>query len=125
MPQSLLANVGQSRVYGRALTMTFAFALVNFALLFSGTLGDVAELEALLGNGLQHESVLVTLAQFLAHPVLSAQLLIGLCWLLFHVFVAKRTGIFLRKAAFAFVAPTRSQPVQDAHGCRAPPLIAG
>ncbi len=112
-------------MYGRAVTMALVFVCMNLILLFSGVLGDAAELEAALGNGLQHESVLVTLAQFLAHPVLSAQLLIGLCWLLFHVFVAKRAGIFLRKAAFAFVAPTRSQPVHDAHGCRAPPLIAG
>ncbi|QFU06975.1 hypothetical protein FIU82_18420 (plasmid) [Pseudoalteromonas sp. THAF3] len=111
--------------FGRGVVLACMLFALNAALLLSGSLGDAIELEALMGEGLSQEPWLVAAMQFFAQPVLSAQLLIGLCWLLFHFFAPKRAAISLRKAAFDFVAPTRCQNPQGAHGCRAPPSVAG
>jgi|GEM_PF-344310 len=86
---------------------------------------DAFKLEALLSDGFIVEPLLLNLAQFLAHPIISSQLLIGLCWLLFHICPARRAGIILRKAAFAFSEAKVQQPVISSHGCRAPPSFTG
>ena len=107
--------------------MCFAVTLLvfNTFMLLSGALEDVFRLELLVSDGLLAESLLVNIAQFFAHPIISSQLLIGLCWLLFHSIPARRAGIELRKAAFAFSEAKVLQPVQAAHGCRAPPSFTG
>ena len=65
------------------------------------------------------------MVSFLAYPVVSCQLLIGLCWLVFHFFPARRAGVILRKAAFAARETIKSLVVHSAHGCRAPPRVSG
>jgi hypothetical protein len=94
-------------------------------MLLSGVLEDAFELEVLLSDGFIIEPLLLNITQFLTHPVISSQLLIGLCWLLFHIFPARRAGIILRKATFAFSKVNVLQPVHAAHGCRAPPSFTG
>lgn len=98
---------------------------LNYLLLLCGVMGDLAELEALPMDGVLYEPAFSGLISFFAHPVVSCQLLIGLCWLLFHFFVPRRAGVILRKAAFAFCDKALRQPVHTAHGCRAPPSLAG
>ncbi|ALS33772.1 hypothetical protein PTRA_a2709 [Pseudoalteromonas translucida KMM 520] len=105
--------------------MAITLVVFNTLMLLSGAVEDVFSLEALLSDNSVTEPLLLTIAEFLAYPIISSQLLIGLCWLLFHTFSARRAGIILRKAAFAFSEAKVSQPVQAAHGCRAPPSFTG
>lgn len=95
--------------------------VLNTVMLLSGALEDVFSLEALLSEGLFVEPVLLSITECLVYPVLSCQLLSGLCWLLFHIFPARRAGIVLRKAAFAFTEAKVIYLVQAAHVCRVPP----
>ena len=110
---------------GKGVCVAITLLVFNTVMLLSGALEDAFKLEALLSDGFIVEPLLLNLAQFLAHPIISSQLLIGLCWLLFHICPARRAGIILRKAAFAFSEAKVQQPVQAAHGCRAPPSFTG
>jgi hypothetical protein len=109
----------------KGVCVAITLLVFNTVMLLSGALEDAFKLEALLSDGFIVEPLLLTIAGFLAHPIISSQLLIGLCWLLFHIFPARRAGIILRKAAFAFSEAKVLQPVQVAHGCRAPPSFTG
>lgn len=109
---------------GRELFSALVILLINSAMLVNGSVEDATELKGLLTEGAV-ESSLINVLSFLAYPVVSCQLLIGLCWLIFHFFPARRAGVILRKAAFAFRAPKTSLVVHSAHGCRAPPLVFG
>ncbi|MBH0028104.1 hypothetical protein I6F53_14035 [Pseudoalteromonas sp. SWN29] len=110
---------------GKGVCVAITLLVFNTIMLLSGALEDAFKLEALLSDGFIVEPLLLTIAGFLAHPIISSQLLIGLCWLLFHIFPARRAGIILRKAAFAFSEAKVLQPVHVAHGCRAPPSFTG
>ncbi|MBB1342997.1 hypothetical protein H5158_15390 [Pseudoalteromonas sp. SR45-6] len=110
---------------GRELFSVLVILLINSAMLVNGSIEDATELKSLLTEGAVYESSLINVLGFLAYPVVSCQLLIGLCWLIFHFFPARRAGVILRKAAFAFRAPKTSLVVHSAHGCRAPPLVFG
>ncbi|BDF95256.1 MULTISPECIES: hypothetical protein [Pseudoalteromonas] len=109
---------------GRELFSALVILLINSAMLINGSVEEATELKSLLTEGAA-ESSLINVLSFLAYPVVSCQLLIGLCWLIFHFFPARRAGVILRKAAFAFRAPKASLVVHSAHGCRAPPLVLG
>ena len=110
---------------GKGVCVAITLLVFNTVMLLSGALEDAFKLEALLSDGFIVEPLLLTIAGFLAHLIISSQLLIGLCWLLFHIFPARRAGIILRKAAFALSEAKILQPVQVAHGCRAPPSFTG
>jgi hypothetical protein len=110
---------------GKGVCVAITLFVLNTVILLSGVVEDVFSLEALLSDNSVIEPLLLTIAEFLAYPIISSQLLIGFCWLLFHIFPARRAGIILRKAAFAFSEAKVSQPVQAAHGCRAPPSFTG
>ena len=99
----------------KGVCVAITLLVFNTVMLLSGALEDAFKLEALLSDGFIVEPLLLTIAEFLAHPIISSQLLIGLCWLLFHIF----------PAAFAFSEAKVLQPVQVAHGCRAPPSFTG
>lgn len=122
---------GESALCGRlnkawkGVCVAITLVVFNTLMLLSGAAEDAFSLEALLSDNTFVEPLLLTIAEFLAYPIISSQLLIGLCWLLFHTFSARRAGIILRKAAFAFSEAKVSQPVQAAHGCRAPPSFTG
>ncbi|MBB1368152.1 hypothetical protein H5154_17380 [Pseudoalteromonas sp. SR44-5] len=110
---------------GRELLSVLVILLINSAMLVNGSIEDATELKSLLTEGAVYESSLINVLGFLAYPVVSCQLLIGLCWLIFHFFPARRAGVILRKAAFAFRQTKTSLVVHSAHGCRAPPLVNG
>tara|TARA_R110001606_G_scaffold54853_6_gene134229 strand:+ start:341 stop:697 length:357 start_codon:yes stop_codon:yes gene_type:complete len=110
---------------GRELFSVLVILLINSAMLVNGSIEDATELKSLLTEGAVYESSLINVLGFLAYPVVSCQLLIGLCWLIFHFFPARRAGVILRKAAFAFRQTKTSLVVHSAHGCRAPPLVNG
>ncbi len=110
---------------GKGVCVAITLLVFNTVMLLSGALEDAFKLEALLSDGFIVEPLLLTIAGFLAHPIISSQLLIGLCWLLFHIFPARRAGIILRKAAFALSEAKILQPVISSHGCRAPPSFTG
>ncbi|ALQ09697.1 hypothetical protein WNY97_03340 [Pseudoalteromonas fuliginea] len=110
---------------GKGVCVAITLLVFNTVMLLSGALEDVFKLEALLSDGFIVEPLLLNLAQFLAHPIISSQLLIGLCWLFFHICPARRAGIILRKAAFAFSEAKVLQPAISSHGCRAPPSFTG
>ncbi|XQF89715.1 hypothetical protein ACOBV8_13170 [Pseudoalteromonas espejiana] len=110
---------------GKGVCVAITLLVFNTVMLLSGALEDAFQLEALFSNGSIVEPLLLNIAQFLAHPIISSQLLIGLCWLLFHIIPARRAGIILRKAAFAFSEAKVQQPVSSSHGCRAPPSFTG
>ncbi|ASM49225.1 hypothetical protein PESP_a1060 [Pseudoalteromonas espejiana DSM 9414] len=110
---------------GKGVCVAITLLVFNTVMLVSGALEDAFQLEALFSNGSIVEPLLLNIAQFLAHPIISSQLLIGLCWLLFHIIPARRAGIILRKAAFAFSEAKVQQPVSSSHGCRAPPSFTG
>ena len=110
---------------GRELFSALVILLINSAMLINGSIEDATELKSLLTEGAVVESSLINVLSFLTYPVVSCQLLIGLCWLVFHFFPARRAGVILRKAAFAFRTPKTSLVVHSAHGCRAPPLVFG
>lgn len=119
------ALCGRLNKAGKGVCVAITLIVFNTLMLLSGAVEDVFSLEALLSDNSVIEPLLITIAEFLAYPIISSQLLIGLCWLLFHTFSARRAGIILRKAAFAFSEAKVSQPVQAAHGCRAPPSFTG
>lgn len=108
---------------GKGACVAVILLVFNIVMLLSGALEDAFKLEALLSDDLITDSLLVVIAQFLAHPIIANQLLIGLCWLLFHIIPARRAGIILRKTAFAFQQAKSSVVVHSAHGCRAPPQV--
>ncbi|CAM4364009.1 hypothetical protein [Pseudoalteromonas ostreae] len=110
---------------GRELLSVIVILLINSVMLLNGSIEDATELKSLLTEGTVYESSLINVLGFLAYPVVSCQLLIGLCWLIFHFFPARRAGVILRKAAFAFRQTKTSLVVHSAHGCRAPPLVNG
>ncbi|MEL0659309.1 hypothetical protein V6255_09165 [Psychromonas arctica] len=95
---------------------------VNAIMMFSGVIEYVTELSTLLIEGTLADSSLVNIFSFLSDPALSGQLLIGLCWLIFLFFSARRTAIALQKAAFATSEKLQSFIGLNSHGCRAPPL---
>jgi len=119
------ALCGRLNKAGKGVCVAITLVVFNTLMLLSGAAEDAFSLEALLSDNTFVEPLLLTIAEFLAYPIISSQLLIGLCWLLFHTFSARRAGIVLRKAAFAFSEAKVSQPVQAAHGCRAPPSFTG
>lgn len=119
------ALCGRLNKAGKGMCVAITLVVFNTLMLLSGAAEDAFSLEALLSDNTFVEPLLLTIAEFLAYPIISSQLLIGLCWLLFHTFSARRAGIILRKAAFAFSEAKVSQPVQAAHGCRAPPSFTG
>ena len=119
------ALCGRLNKAGKGVCVAITLVVFNTLMLLSGAAEDAFSLEALLSDNTFVEPLLLTIAEFLAYPIISSQLLIGLCWLLFHTFSARRAGIILRKAAFAFSEAKVSQPVQAAHGCRAPPSFTG
>ncbi|NMM41715.1 hypothetical protein [Pseudoalteromonas arctica] len=110
---------------GRELFSVLVILLINSAMLINGSVEDATELKNILTDDAIYESSLINVLSFLAYPVVSCQLLIGLCWLIFHFFPARRAGVILRKAAFAFRQTKTSLVVHSAHGCRAPPLVNG
>ncbi|WP_404338542.1 hypothetical protein [Pseudoalteromonas mariniglutinosa] len=116
---------GRALFAGRKLFSILVLLLINSAMLINGAVEDANELRSLLSEGALYEAPLINVMSFLAYPILSCQLLIGLCWLIFHFFPARRAGVILRKAAFAFCQTLRSLVVHSAHGCRAPPLVNG
>ena len=128
---SALLTLGKSVLHERfkkakkGVSVAVTLLVFNAVMLLSGAIEDAFRLEALVSDGFFIEPLLLTIAEFLAHPILSCQLLIGLCWLLFHMCPARRAGIILRKAAFAYSEAKVQQPVQAAHGCRAPPSFTG
>lgn len=119
------ALCGRLNKAGKGVCVAITLVVFNTLMLLSGAAEDAFSLEALLSDNTFVKPLLLTIAEFLAYPIISSQLLIGLCWLLFHTFSARRAGIILRKAAFAFSEAKVSQPVQAAHGCRAPPSFTG
>ncbi|WP_409425554.1 hypothetical protein [Pseudoalteromonas sp. RW-H-Ap-1] len=128
---SALLTLGKSVLHERCkkakrgVSVAITLLVFNAVMLLSGAIEDAFRLEALVSDGFFIEPLLLTIAEFLAHPIISSQLLIGLCWLLFHIFPARRAGIILRKAAFAFGEAKVQQPVISSHGCRAPPSFTG
>ena len=110
---------------GKELMSVLALLLINSAMLINGTLEDAHGLRSLLSEGALYETPLLNVLSFLAYPVVSCQLLIGLCWLVFHFFPARRAGVILRKAAFAARETIKSLVAHSAHGCRAPPRVSG
>ena len=110
---------------GKELMSVLALLLINSAMLINGTLEDAHGLRSLLSEGALYEAPLLNVLSFLAYPVVSCQLLIGLCWLVSHFFPARRAGVILRKAAFAARETIKSLVVHSAHGCRAPPRVNG
>lgn len=110
---------------GREFLSVFVILLLNLSMIASGAIEDAIELKSLLTEGAVYESSLVNVFSFLAYPVISCQLLIGLCWLLFHYIPSRRAGIILRKTTFSFVQTLKSQITSHAHGCRAPPRFNG
>lgn len=101
----------------------FTILLVNAVMLFSGVIENVSELSSILSEGVLSQSSLINIFSFLAVPVISGQLIIGLCWLIFLFFPARRTAIVLQKAAFAFSETLQSFIGLNNHGCRAPPQV--
>lgn len=101
----------------------FAILLVNAVMLFSGVIENVSELSSVLSEGALSESSLINIFSLLADPVISGQLLIGLCWLILLFFPARRTAIVSQKAAFAFSELLQSFIGLNSHGCRAPPQV--
>lgn len=98
--------------------------LINAILLISGlTAEDAVNLESALADNAFYEPLIYGYSEFLNNPNLPSHILIGLCCLLSLLYPARRTGIYLNKTAFHFSETTISQPVQNAHGCRAPPII--
>ena len=110
---------------GRELCSVLVILLINAAMLINGNVDDATGLKSILTEGAVYESSLINVLSFLAYPVVSCQLLIGLCWLVFHFSPGRRAGVILRKAAFAFRDSKTSLVVHTAHGCRAPPLVFG
>ncbi|WP_160063324.1 hypothetical protein [Psychromonas sp. L1A2] len=94
---------------------------VNAIMMFSGVIEYITELSTLLIESTLAESSLVNIFSFLADPELSGQLLVGLSWLIFLFFSARRTAIVLQKAAFALSETLQSFIGLNTHGCRAPP----
>ncbi|WP_338411465.1 hypothetical protein [Pseudoalteromonas nigrifaciens] len=119
------ALCGRLNKAGKGVCVAITLVVFNTLMLLSGAAEDAFSLEALLSDNTFVEPLLLTIAEFLAYPIISSQLLIGLCWLLFHTFSARRAGIILRKAAFAFSEAKVLQPVISSHGCRAPPSFTG
>jgi len=108
---------------GKSVGVVTALLMFHIVMLLSGSLEDVSSVKAFLSDGFVIEPLLLTIIDFLAYPIVSTQLLIGLFWLLFHVSPVRRAGIILRKAAFAFSKTKVNQLVHAAHGCRAPPRV--
>ena len=98
------ALCGRLNKAGKGVCVAITLVVFNTLMLLSGAAEDAFSLEALLSDNTFVEPLLLTIAEFLAYPIISSQLLIGLCWLLFHTFSARRAVIILRKAAFAFSA---------------------
>ncbi len=105
----------------RKLLSILSILLVNSIMLFSGVVENATELSSSLTEGTLSESSLVNIFSFLSDPELSGQLLIGLCWLIFLFFSARRTAIVLQKAAFTTSETLQSFIGLNTHGCRAPP----
>lgn len=98
--------------------------LINTVLLISGlTIEDAINLESALANDLWYEPLVYGYSEFLNSANLPSQILIGLCCLLSFFYPKRRFGSYLNKTAFKFRETATSQPVQTAHGCRAPPTI--
>jgi hypothetical protein len=106
---------------GRKLFPILAVVFVNTTMLLMGFVEDVNEIRSVLTEGLLSEPLLVNTLNFLAHPVMSSQLLVGLLWLLFYFFFARRAPVVLHKDMFSFQETLQSFIALNTHGCRAPP----
>jgi len=110
---------------GKKLFPLLAILLIYTAMLLNGVLENVSELSSLLTEGALSESLLVNILSFLADPLISSQLLIGLCWLIFLFFPAHRAAVVVYKATLAFRETLQSFIGLNTHGCRAPPQVNG
>lgn len=110
---------------GKKLLPLLAVVFINTAMLLMGFFEDVNELRTLLTEGALSEPFLMNTLNFLSHPVMSSQLLIGLCWLLFYFFLTRRAPVVLHKDAFSFRETSQSFIALNSHGCRAPPQVNG
>jgi len=111
-------------VEGKLLPILSLLCIYTFMLL-NGLIEDISELNHLLSEGAFSESMSVNSSSFFDDPLMSSQLLIGLCWLLFLYFPARRTAMVLRKTALAFCETLKSFISFSIHGCRAPPFVNG
>ena len=110
---------------GRKLFPVIAVVLINTAMLLMGFVEDVNEIRSALTEGLSSEPSLINTLNFLAHPVMSSQLLVGLLWLLFYFFFARRAPVVLHKDLLSFRETLQSFIALNTHGCRAPPQVNG
>ena len=101
----------------------FAILLINSVMLLSGIIEDVCELNYLFSEGAFSEAILVNIVNFILDPIMNSHFLIGLCWLFFIFFPARRIAIVLRKTARAFRETLQSFIGLNVHGCRAPPFL--
>ena len=110
---------------GRKLFPVIAVVLINTAMLLMGFVEDVNEIRSALTEGLSSEPSLINTLNFLVHPVMSSQLLVGLLWLLFYFFFARRAPVVLHKDLLSFRETLQSFIALNTHGCRAPPQVNG
>lgn len=110
---------------GEKLFSVLAILLIYVAMILTGVFENASELSSLLAEGALSESFLVNILSLLADPVISSQLLIGLCWLIFLFFPAHRAAVVLYKATLAFRETLQSFIEFNTHGCRAPPQVNG
>ena len=109
---------------GKLLPILTLLCIYVFMLL-NGLIDDISELNHLLSEGAFSESMSVNSGSLFDDSLMSSQLLIGLCWLLFLYFPARRTAMVLRKTAVAFCETLQSFISLSIHGCRAPPAVNG
>jgi hypothetical protein len=110
---------------GRKLFPVLVIVLINTAILLMGFVEDVNEIRSVLTEGVSSEPSLANTLNFLAHPVMSSQLLVGLLWLLFYFFFARRAPVVLHKDLLSFRETLQSFIALNTHGCRAPPQVNG
>ncbi|XPF92563.1 hypothetical protein ACM9HF_10990 [Colwellia sp. RE-S-Sl-9] len=107
------------------LISAFSILLISTLMFFNIFFENINELTHLLNDEALSESLLVNIVSFFGSSLMPSQLLIGLCWLVFLFFPARRAGIVLRKTVFAFCEILQSFIFFSPHGSRAPPQIKG
>ncbi|MBV7296721.1 hypothetical protein [Enterovibrio paralichthyis] len=111
--QSLVGSICLSIVL-----MALSFVFLSYDVFF-----DAIEIETLVGQSLSHASDFLFASQALTQSELPLVLVLSFCALLLHFFLFRLARVTQNKTPIKYPALSLDQPIQSAHGCRAPPLF--
>ncbi|MEG3753946.1 hypothetical protein [Psychromonas arctica] len=96
---------------------------LNTVMLFQGIFEGKNEISSLMAKVAFSETFSVNALGYFTSSLMSNQVIVGLCLLIFYFFPTHRAAVVSQKAAIIFCDALYTFVVTNARGCRAPPQV--